>query len=93
MLPEAAAVITVLANDYHHATAPTMTSRRHLTRSLSRALHLDSYWSTGAGDIFDAHHTFVPLRRHIAEQTRFQAPTRNRPGHHNPAFKTAARRP
>ncbi len=52
MLPEAAAVITVLANDYHHATATTMTSRRHLTRSLSRALHLDSNWSTGAGDIF-----------------------------------------
>ena len=40
MLPEAAAVITVPANDYHHATATTMTSQSHLARSLNCALNL-----------------------------------------------------
>ena len=75
MLPEAAAVITVLANHHHDA----LTGQRHLTRSLSRALHLDRYWSTGTADHFDAHHILVPFRQHFAERTRFEDPPRNRP--------------
>jgi len=70
MLPEAAAIISVLANHHHDA----LTGQRHLTRSLSRALHLDSYWSTGTADHFDAHHILMPLRRHLAEQTRVEDP-------------------
>jgi hypothetical protein len=66
MLPEAVAVITVLANHHHD----TLTGQRHLTRSLSRALHLDSYWSTGTGEHFDAHHILVPLRQQTAERAR-----------------------
>ena len=92
MLPEAAAVITVLANDYH-PVAPTTTSQLHLARSLSRALLLDSYSSTGTSHHLETHQTFMPLHRHIAEQTRCEGSTRTRPGHHNPAFKTEARRP
>lgn len=92
MLPEAAAVITVLANDYQHATEPTITSRRHLTRSLSHALKLESYWSTAPGDHFTEHLTFMPLRRHLAEQTRIEAQRRTALDI-SPASKTAARRP
>ena len=69
MLPEAAAIITVMANHhYHHHDA--LTGQRHLTRSLSRALHLDSYGSTGTGEHFDAHHILVPLRQQTAERAR-----------------------
>ena len=86
MLPEAAAIISVLANHHHDA----LTGQRHLTRSLSRALHLDRYWSTGTADHFDAHHILMPLRRHLAERTRSRT---HRETDHNPASKIAARRP
>ena len=75
MLPEAAAVITVLANHHHDA----LTGQNHLTRSLSRALHLDSYWSTETADPFDAHQILMPLRRHLAERPPLEDPPRNRP--------------
>ena len=78
MLPEAAAVITVLANDYYHAIAPTITGPRHLTRALSRALKLESYWSTAPGDHFDAHHTFMPLRTAHRRTNPHRGATRNR---------------
>ncbi len=87
MLPEAVAVITVLANHHHDA----LPGQRHLTRSLSRALHLDSYWSTGTGDPFDAHHILMPLRQHLAERNR--SSRTHRETDHNPASKIAARRP
>lgn len=65
MLPEAVAIITVLAN--HH---DALTDQRHLTRSLSRALHLDGYCSIRAGELFDPQHILVELPQQTVERAR-----------------------
>ena len=90
MLPEAVAVITVLANDI--TTPPhQMTSQRHLTRSLSRALHLDSYWSTGTGELFDPHHILMPLPQQTVERARPARSPATHTGQRNRAQRVAPR--
>jgi TniQ len=87
MLPEAVAFITVLANHHHDA----LTGQRHLIRSLSRALRLDSYRSTETGEHFDAHHILVPIRQQTAERARPARITSNPYGSAQPVSVGAAR--
>jgi hypothetical protein len=94
MLPETAAIITVLANYPRGTPHPTVKDHRHLARTLSRALHLENYWSIGTNDHLDPDHSFRPLHQHTAEQARPLGRTTSSPNRSpQPASIRAARSP
>jgi len=68
MLPEATAIIMALANFSPSTPFPDAHIHHDLARSLSGALHLDHYWSSGTNDDFHPDYTFRPLHQLLAER-------------------------